>query len=65
MNFNRRDYQKLEKDYAFDLELEMIADFRYCYSEYRSFPGLGLPRNKSDFKDTIDLMQVSMNNRFH
>lgn len=50
MNFVEGDYTKLHNDYSFDSDLEMIANFRYCYSEYSLTPGLS---------KEFDLMQVS------
>lgn len=65
VNFNKRDYEKLAREYSFDLDLEMISDFRYCFSEFSSFPGLGTSQNKKITNDNeIQLMQVSQNNRF-
>ncbi|PNE08455.1 hypothetical protein C1Y47_06615 [Priestia megaterium] len=40
INFGLIDYGKLQKEYSFDMNLELIADFRYCYNEPISRPGL-------------------------
>jgi hypothetical protein len=57
VNFSKVDYEKLQKECSFDMNLEMVSDFRYCYSDYSSFPGLS---------ESIEeqLMQVSKRYRF-
>lgn len=45
VNFSDRDYVKMHNDYSFDTDLEMVADFRYCYSQYSSNPGILAERN--------------------
>lgn len=49
INFSEKDFENLKADYALNMELEIISDFRYCYSEYRNIPGM---------RDGLDLMQV-------
>lgn len=44
INFSERDYVKMHNDYSFDTDLEMVADFRYCFRESSSTPGISAER---------------------
>ncbi|WP_026673753.1 hypothetical protein [Alkalihalobacterium bogoriense] len=57
INFNVGDYEQLEKDYSFNMDLEMISDFRYSYSDYRNDPAV-------IDKDNIRMMQVNSSWRY-
>ncbi|WP_078543086.1 hypothetical protein [Litchfieldia alkalitelluris] len=52
LNFTNNDFTRLQKEYSFDNNLEMIADFRYCYSEYSNLPGLDSRNREFHGKDT-------------
>ncbi len=53
VNFIQSDYKKLQQEYSFDINLEMVADFRYLYSDFNATPNLD-----------NDVTQVSKSYRF-
>ncbi|MGQ4705068.1 hypothetical protein [Bacillus thuringiensis] len=64
VNFLESDYEDLQRQAPLDMNLEMIADFRYAYSEYSSSPGLSSSiKNKRVLSNDLEsaIMQVSRN----
>ena len=62
INFSKSDYKELQERVCFDMNIEMVADFRYSFSEYSSSPGLSTSiKNKNSLSDILgnDIMQVS------
>lgn len=54
VNFIAYDYRKLQQEYSFNIDLEMIADFRYGYSAYKVNPGLD---------SEVDIMRIDKSYR--
>ncbi|MED0965386.1 hypothetical protein [Bacillus paramycoides] len=64
VNFLKSDYEDLQRQASFDMDLEMIADFRYAFSEYSSSPGLSSSiKNKYVLSNELGnaIMQVNRN----
>lgn len=49
LNFSAEDFENLKRNYSLSMDLEMVSDFRYSYSEYKNSPGMG---------ENFDIMQV-------